>query len=106
MPKARRKRISRRDAMEQEDLLLSEQQVLLSSERTILQFMQVGLVVVGTGIVIATVFNQLLIQILGYILIFAGILEVVEAYRKLRMRMKQMDYYKTRKKKIEKLTGI
>ena len=67
-----------------------EEQVILSKERTILSFMQVGLTFVTAGIVISNFFSQTYVQIVGYVLIVIGFVEVFESMRRLHRKQKEM----------------
>ncbi len=92
-----RKRARRRES---KALLIAKEEVLLSKERTTLSFMRTALTFIGVGIVVASVFKDvLLFQALGYVLVVIGIVELVESFRRLRDKQKVM-------KRIEKQTKL
>jgi len=75
--------------------IYQEQQVLLSKERTILSFMRTGLAFITAGIVVAGFFETfLLAQVVGYILIFTGFVEVFESIRRLLVKQKEANELK------------
>ncbi len=75
--------------------ILQEQEVLLSKERTILSFMRTGLAFVTAGIAIAGFFQTFeTAQIVGYILIGIGFIEVFESIRRLLLKQKEMEELK------------
>ena len=75
--------------------ILQEQQVLLSKQRTILSFMRTGLAFITAGIVVAGFFqNFQLAQIIGYILVGIGFVEVFESIRRLVIKQKEMEKLK------------
>lgn len=81
---------------EDKTILLREEEVLLSKERTILSFMQTGLAAIGIGIILVKLFEQIYFQIAGFILILVGIVEAYESGRRLRVKQKEMDIIKKR----------
>ena len=81
MPKKERKK-------ESKSLLLVKEQVILSKERTILQFMSTALAMIGLGLVIVNVLRDLLFQAMGFGLVFAGFIELLESMRKFRNKQK------------------
>ena len=71
--------------------ILQEEQVVLSKQRTILSFMRTGLAFVTAGIVIAGFFQNFEpAQIVGYILVGIGFIEVFESIRRLITKQKEM----------------
>jgi uncharacterized membrane protein YidH (DUF202 family) len=75
--------------------ILQEQQVLLSKQRTILSFMRTGLAFVTAGIIVAGFFQTYEpAQIVGYILIGIGFIEVFESIRRLIAKQKEMEKLK------------
>ena len=77
--------------------ILQEEQVLLSKQQTILSFMRTGLAFITAGIVVASFFQSYEpAQIVGYILIGIGFVEVSESIR--RLIQKQKEYRKVKKK--------
>ncbi len=68
-----------------------EEQVLLSKERTIMSFMQVGLAFVTAGLVIAGFFKETSIMFAGYVLVLIGFTEVIESIRRLLSKQKEME---------------
>ncbi len=68
-----------------------EEQVLLSKERTIMSFMQVGLAFVTAGLVIAGFFKETAIMFAGYVLVLIGFTEVIESIRRLLSKQKEME---------------
>jgi len=76
-------------------IILQEQQVLLSKQRTILSFMRTGLAFTTAGIVVAGFFQTFEpAQIVGYILVGIGFIEVFESIRRLIEKQKEMDKLK------------
>ena len=72
--------------------IMEEEQVLLSKERTILSFMRTGLAFVTAGIVIAGFFENLeMAQIVGYLLVTIGFVEVFWTIRKLAEKQSEMN---------------
>ena len=72
-----------------------EQQLILSKERTILSFMRTGLAFVTAGIVIAGFFASLkTAQIIGYVLVGIGFIEVFESMRRLMSKQKELNELK------------
>jgi len=72
-----------------------EEQVILSKQRTILSFMRTGLAFVTAGIVIAGFFqNYQPAQIVGYILVGIGFIEVFESIRRLIAKQREMEKLK------------
>ena len=67
---------------------------MLSKQRTILSFMRTGLAFVTAGIVIASFFKEALAQIVGYILMGIGFVEVFESIRRLVVKQKEMEELK------------
>ena len=84
MPKA----ISRMEAMQIEELLLSK-------ERTILSFMRTGLAFITAGAAIFGIFQSLIVaRAIGYILVGVGFVEVFESMRRLVLKQKEIDSLK------------
>lgn len=72
--------------------ILQEEQTLLSKERTVLSFMRTGLAFITAGVAISGVFQSFeLAQIVGYILIGIGFIEVFESIRRLVEKQRQLD---------------
>ena len=72
--------------------ILEEEQVLLSKERTVLSFMRTGLAFVTAGVAIAGFFQTFqLAQIVGYILVGIGFVEVFESIRRLVEKQRELD---------------
>jgi uncharacterized membrane protein YidH (DUF202 family) len=72
--------------------IYEEQQLILSKERTILSFMRTGLAFVTAGIVIAGFFGDLkAAQVIGYVLVGIGFIEVFESIRRLISKQKELD---------------
>jgi len=71
--------------------ILQEEQVLLSKERTVLSFMRTGLAFVGTGIVIVSVFHNFEAAIIGNILVGIGFVEVFESIRRLVEKQRELE---------------
>ncbi|MFH1229507.1 MAG: DUF202 domain-containing protein [Candidatus Aenigmatarchaeota archaeon] len=67
-----------------------EEQLVLSKERTILSFMRTGLTFVTAGIVVASFFSQTTAQVVGYILVGIGFVEVFESMRRLILKQKEL----------------
>lgn len=88
MPKRKRK-----------ELLIAEEQVILSKERTILSFMRTALAFIGVGIVVVNFLKDSIFQIIGYLLIIVGFVEVGESIRRLREKQKIM-------KRLQKQTRV
>lgn len=63
--------------------VLSEEQTLLSKQRTAHSFMQTGLVFVGLGLTVVKLFSEIFFQGIGLLLIIIGFYEIAHAYRKL-----------------------
>jgi uncharacterized membrane protein YidH (DUF202 family) len=79
------KRVSRVEAMHEEELLLSK-------ERTMLSFMRTGLGFVTAGAAIYGFFQSLpLARAIGYILVGVGFVEVFESMRRLVSKQRQLD---------------
>lgn len=94
-----RKRATRR-RKESKALLIAEEEVLLSKERTALSFMRTALTFIGVGIVVASVFKDvLLFQVLGYLLVVIGVVELFESFRRLRHKEKYVN-------KLQRQTGV
>jgi uncharacterized membrane protein YidH (DUF202 family) len=75
--------------------ILQEQQVVLSKQRTILSFMRTGLAFITAGIVVAGFFQNFEpAQIVGYILVGIGFIEVFESIRRLIVKQKEMEKLK------------
>ena len=71
--------------------ILQEQQVLLSKQRTILSFMRTGLAFIIAGIALVGFFQSFSpAQIIGYILVGIGFVEVFESIRRLTVKQKEM----------------
>lgn len=82
------------------EILIAEEEVLLSKERTALSFMRTALTFIGVGIVVASVFKDvLLFQVMGYLLVAIGVVELVESFRRLRSKQKYMN-------KLQRQTGV
>lgn len=76
-------------------IILQEQQVLLSKQRTILSFMRTGLAFIIAGIAIVGYFQNFEpAQIIGYILVGIGFIEVFESIRRLLVKQKEMQKFK------------
>ena len=72
-------------------IILQEKQLVLSKERTILSFMRTGLAFVVAGVAIAGFFQGFeTAQIIGYILIGIGFVEVFESIRRLIEKRKEL----------------
>jgi uncharacterized membrane protein YidH (DUF202 family) len=72
-------------------MMLQEEQVILSKQRTILSFMRTGLAFVVAGIAAAGFFQGFeTAQIVGYILIGIGFIEVFESIRRLAVKQKEL----------------
>ena len=80
-------------------LLIAEEEVLLSKERTILSFMRTALAFIGVGIVVVNFFKDTSLQIIGYLLIVVGFVEIGESARRLKKKQKIMA-------RLEKKTGV
>jgi len=79
--------------------LMEEEQVLLSKERTILSFMRTGLTFVTAGVVLAGFFDQFRsAQIVGYVLVVIGFIEVAESIRRLLVKQKEAQELKKKLK--------
>ena len=70
--------------------ILQEEQVLLSKERTILSFMRTGLAFICTGVVVISVFKNLEATIIGNILVGIGFVEVFESIRRLVQKQREL----------------
>ena len=71
--------------------IFQKEQVLLSKQRTILSFMRTGLAFVTAGIVVAGFFQTFQpAQIVGYILVGIGFIEVFESIRRLMVKQKEL----------------
>ena len=78
------RKLSKKEASEMEQLLLSK-------ERTILSFMRTGLAFVTAGIVIAGFFqNYQPAQVVGYLLVAIGFVETFESIRRLVLKQKEI----------------
>lgn len=71
--------------------ILQEEQVLLSKERTVLSFMRTGLAFIGTGVVVISVFKNLEATVIGNILVGIGFVEVFESIRRLVEKQRELD---------------
>ncbi|MFH0929372.1 MAG: DUF202 domain-containing protein [Candidatus Aenigmatarchaeota archaeon] len=72
-------------------ILMQEEQVVLAKQRTILSFMRTGLTFIVAGIAVAGFFQNFeLAQIVGYILIGIGFIEVFESIRRLTVKQKEL----------------
>jgi uncharacterized membrane protein YidH (DUF202 family) len=72
-----------------------KEQLLLSKERTILSFMRTGLAFVTAGIVLAGFFDEFRsAQIVGYVLVLIGFIEVAESIRRLLVKQKEAEQLK------------
>jgi len=80
-------------------LLIAEEEVLLSKERTILSFMRTALAFIGVGIIVVNFFKDTALQLIGYLLIMVGFVEIGESARRLRKKQKIMG-------RLEKRTGV
>ncbi|MBS3050936.1 MAG: DUF202 domain-containing protein [Candidatus Aenigmarchaeota archaeon] len=80
-------------------LLIAEEEVLLSKERTILSFMRTALAFIGVGIIVVNFFKDTAFQLIGYLLIMVGFVEIGESARRLRKKQKIMG-------RLEKRTGV
>ena len=77
-------------------MIFQEQQVLLSKQRTILSFMRTGLAFVVAGIAVAGFFQDVQsAQVIGYILVGIGFIEVFESIRRLVQKHKEYRSVKT-----------
>ena len=74
--------------------IYEEEQLLLSKERTILSFMRTGLTFITAGIVVSSFFSQTSAQVVGYILVGIGFIEVFESIRRLIVKQKEMNEFK------------
>ncbi len=63
--------------------VLSEEQTLLSKQRTAHSFMQTGLVFVGLGLTVVKLFSEFFFQGVGILLILIGFYEIAHSYKKL-----------------------
>ncbi len=89
----------RRRKKEDKEVLLSEERTLLSKERTILSFMSTALAFIGIGVVIIKLFENSPFQIIGFLIIAVGFVEIGESLRRLKRKQKMMG-------KLEKETGV
>ena len=89
----------RRRKKEDKEVLLSEERTLLSKERTILSFMSTALAFIGIGIIIIKIFENSSFQIIGFLIIAVGFVEIGESLRRLKRKQKLMG-------KLEKQTGV
>ncbi|MFH1474195.1 MAG: DUF202 domain-containing protein [Candidatus Aenigmatarchaeota archaeon] len=77
--------------------IYQEEQLVLSKQRTILSFMRTGLAFITAGIVVAGFFQDFeTAQIVGFILMGIGFIEVFESIR--RLIQKQKEYICVKKK--------
>lgn len=97
--KRRTDRKKRKISMEEERTLFAKEQTLLSKERTILSFMRTGLTLITVGFamiaasqILGSYFNlhPMSTLIIGWSVIFIGLLEIMESYRRLRTYKKKM----------------
>ncbi len=91
--KPRRQR-NRQLALEEERTILAEEQTLLAKERTILSFMQTGLAFIALGVVIINVFQTMSSEIVGWILVLIGFVEIVECLRRFARYKKKIETVK------------
>jgi len=63
-------------------LLLSEEQTILSRERTMHAYMQTGLAFISVGVIILQVIQGSSYMMLGGFLILVGFLQLAEAFRR------------------------
>ena len=89
----------RRRKKEDKEMLLSEERTLLSKERTILSFMSTALAFIGIGIIIIKLFENSSLQIIGFLIVAVGFVEIGESLRRLKRKQKLMG-------KLEKETGV
>jgi uncharacterized membrane protein YidH (DUF202 family) len=83
-------KLSKEDAIREEELLLSK-------ERTILSFMRTGLGFVTAGAAIYGFFQNLpLAMAIGYILVGVGFVEVFESMRRLVSKQRELEKLKVR----------
>lgn len=76
-------------------MIMQEEQVVLSKERTILSFMRTGLAFVVAGISVAGFFQNVeMAQIIGYILVGIGFIEVAESIRRLLEKQRELKKFK------------
>jgi uncharacterized membrane protein YidH (DUF202 family) len=81
--------------------IFQEEQLVLSKQRTILSFMRTGLAFVTAGIIVAGFFQSFEpAQIVGYILVGIGFVEVFESIRRLIQKQKEYKYIKNKLKSI------
>ncbi len=80
--------------------ILAEEQTILSRERTTHSYMQTGIAFIGVGLVIINVFSGTGYSILGGLLILIGLIEAVEAMRRLMSHKKIMKKVKQKEKKM------
>ena len=72
-------------------IIMEEEQLILSKQRTILSFMRTGLAFVVAGIAAAGFFQGFeTAQIVGYILIRIGFIEVFESIRRLLAKQREL----------------
>lgn len=82
-------------------IILQEEQLVLSKQRTILSFMRTGLGFVVAGIAVAGFFQNFeSAQIIGYILVGIGFIEVFESIRRLILKQKELDKLKKKSNSI------
>jgi len=75
--------------------ILHEEEVILSKQRTILSFMRTGLAFIVAGIATVGFFQTFgSAQIIGYILVGIGFVEVFESMRRLITKQKDMNKLK------------
>jgi len=103
--KGKSKKLKRREkpslyVLEEKSVFLSEQRTILSKERTILSFMQTGLAFIGSGIVIVKFMDTPAFNIIGWMLILIGFVEIAESYKRLILYKRKMEGLKAKMKKI------
>lgn len=80
---------------------LSEEQTILSRERTIQSFMQTGIASIGVGLVVINVFRDSFgFMVLGGFLVVIGLAEVLESLRRLKIQKGLMKRVKTKERKM------
>ncbi|HLC76740.1 MAG TPA: DUF202 domain-containing protein [archaeon] len=80
-------------------LLIAEEEVVLSKERTILSFMRTAMALIGAGVVIASILQDVIFKLVGYGLIVLGFIELVDSMRRLREKQKLV-------KRLQRQTGV
>ena len=100
MNKRRKARAKKRwFSLERAREALAEEQTVLSRERTTNSYMQTGIAFVGVGLVIINVFSGKGYSLLGGILVFVGLIEIIESLRRLAKQKKIMKQVKAKEKK-------